>query len=158
MKISHPNFPRSSYVHAAVCSRALSWKNNTPELNLLRRLFWIALCSFCSINSTRRTPFLSQKTVTIIYLADKAVSYTHLDVYKRQRLDCVTHHMAGRTIRRSIQPSPDQRASTVIIYLIPEDDGYTLMAFKINHDYNGPHTSSISTSNIQTKMLLCSIF
>jgi hypothetical protein len=68
-----------------VCGSALSWRNTTPYVSIPRLLFWMSLRSYisvsqyisdvimvpCCINSAISTPFLSQKTDAISFLASR---------------------------------------------------------------------------------------
>jgi hypothetical protein len=74
----------SAWVGAAVCRYALS-QNTTLDTSIPHLLFWMVLCSFfnvsqytsdiivvpCCMNSTISSPFQSQKTVTISFLAGR---------------------------------------------------------------------------------------
>jgi hypothetical protein len=71
-------------VTPAVCGLALSCSRRTPRVSIPRRLFWIAQRNLFRVSqytaafivsprgrkSTRRGPFLSQKTVAMIFLVD----------------------------------------------------------------------------------------
>jgi hypothetical protein len=75
----------SSASSCTVCRRALSWKSTTPDGSIPRLSFWMILRRFfsvsqytcnvivvpCCMNSTISSPFPSQKTVAISFLADR---------------------------------------------------------------------------------------
>jgi hypothetical protein len=76
-------------MRAAVCGRALSWRSITPDVSIPRLFFQMDLRSSfrvlhytsdaivvpCCMNFTISTPFLSQKTVAISFLADVCLNF-----------------------------------------------------------------------------------
>ena len=55
----------------------------------------------------RALTLLGSSSRPVVYVTDEAVSYTHLDVYKRQEVPCIAEHRrahVSRTIGRRLDP------------------------------------------------------